>query len=88
MSFLTDVNKYCFPLSCKKTNHSKMVASVSWDLLQNVNVDRCSNDASGQCSRICLHVGLQLLSIACVIYLSHFEEKSVFFGKNYTKTRG
>ena len=38
--------------------------------------------------RICLHVGMQLLSIACAIYLSHFEEKVPFQVKITLKTGG
>ena len=44
--------------------------------------------ASGQCFRICLHVGMQFLSIACAIYLSHFEEKVSFQVKITLNTGG
>ena len=35
-----------------------------------------------------MHVGMQFLSIACAIYLSHFEEKVSFQVKITLKTGG
>ena len=76
------------PALVPETNCLTMAASVNWNLLVKVNGWQVLKCASGQCFRICLHVGMQFLSIACAIYLSHFEEKVSFQVKITLKTGG